>query len=156
MEDLQQRLDRLESIQAILSLKAQACLCADRYDIDGFADLFAENGRFIGAFQTHVGRETIRRNLKLWPLQIHYVMNPILRVDGAEAEGKWAFLRPQADSTGKAFWVAGWYEDLYAKEDGVWKFQQVKITNLFNVPYEEGWAGLRNPNPDAVAFVPAG
>lgn len=136
---LEARIDVLESVAAIQRLKAEACHHVDRYDIDAFADLFAEDGVFTGAFQAHRGREAIRKNLKPWPLMIHYVMNPIIDVKGDRATGRWAFLRPQTTPAGNGYLAGGWYDDEYVRIDGAWKFASVTITNLFCAPYEAGW-----------------
>jgi hypothetical protein len=137
--DLESRVATLESIAAIQRLKALACHHVDRYDIDAFADLFAENGVFVGAFQEHRGRSAIRENLKLWPLMIHYVMNPAIDVQGDRATARWSFLRPQTAPDGRHHLVGGWYDDEYVRIDGQWKFAAVRISNLFVAPYEAGW-----------------
>jgi hypothetical protein len=137
---IESRVETLEAIAAIHKLKALAWYHADRYDADAFAALFADDGVFEGAFQAHRGRRTIAANIKFWPFMIHYVMNPIIEVNGTEAEGRWYFLRPQTTPSQTGYLVGGWYEDRYVKIDGAWKFKSVKITNHFCTATDRAWA----------------
>jgi hypothetical protein len=139
MGDLESRIARLEAIQAIQQLKSLALFYADRKDAKGLADLFTEDGILIGAFQKHEGREMIEKNIQFWPFAVHYVMNPIIKLDGDRATGLWYWLRPQITHEGEAYWAAGWYDDVYARFDGEWKFKSVKIINFFYAPYAKGW-----------------
>jgi len=43
----------------------------------------------------------------------------------------------------EAVWYACTYEDTYVKIEGKWFIKEVKCTNLFQTPYEEGWAKKR-------------
>ena len=137
--DLEARIARLEAIAAIQRLKALAAHHVDRYEIDAFADLFAEDGVLVGAFQAHRGREAIRENLRLWPTMIHYVMNPVIDVEGDRATGRWCFLRPQTAPSGNPYLVGGWYDDEYVRVGGEWKFASVRISNLFCTTHAAGW-----------------
>lgn len=38
------------------------------------------------------------------------------------------------------FWEGGIYENIYIKEEGVWKFQVFDYTLVWQAPYERGWA----------------
>jgi hypothetical protein len=136
---LEQRILRLEAIEAIKQLKARSLMYADCRDAEAFASLFAENGVLIGAYQEHHGRRAIEKNVDFWPFAVHYAMNPIIEVNGDSALGHWYFLRPQLDHNSKASWVAGWYEDSYSRIQGEWRFAAVRIVNCFNAPYSRGW-----------------
>jgi hypothetical protein len=149
MNDLQARIERLEAIHSIQQLKARALYYADQRNAQAFADLFTEEGVFMGAFQTHKGREMIQKNIKFWSFSVHYVMNPIVNIDGDRASGMWYWLRPQLNDAGQAHWAAGWYEDQYERIEGEWRFKSVKITNFFCSPYEKGWS-----NGEVSSFPP--
>lgn len=139
MSDLESRIARLEAIQSIQQLKAIALFHADRKDGKALADLFTEDGVLIGAFQKHEGRAMIAKHVQFWPFAVHYVMNPIINLDGDRATGLWYWLRPQLAHDDEAYWAAGWYEDDYAKVNGEWKFKLVRIINFFYAPYAKGW-----------------
>ena len=68
-KDLERRIQLLEDIEAITTLKYQYChYCDANYDADRIAALYTEDaiweGRDIGKFE---GREAIRRFLKVLP-----------------------------------------------------------------------------------------
>lgn len=62
-------------------------------------------------------QQAIRRNLKLCPLMIHYVIIPVIDVDGDRAVGRWAFLRPHTTPPGNVYLAGGWYSDEYVWMD---------------------------------------
>ncbi len=144
--DIERRLQRLEDIEAIKQLKARCSLLVDRDDAEGFAGLFTDDGVFAGAFQSLEGHTALRA-VTFWPFMVHYTGNPIIEVDGDEAHGTWYFLRPYTDHEGQACWAGGLYEDDYLREDGLWKFRKITITNFFAVPYSEGWAPVAAAGP---------
>jgi ketosteroid isomerase-like protein len=137
---IETRVRRLEDIEAIRKLKARCCLHVDREDSEAFADLFVEDGTFIGAFQELRGREAIRE-IRFWPFMVHYVSNPLIEVGGDSAIGIWYFLRPYTAHDGRPHWASGIYEDEYRRTLDGWRFRVVKITNFFACPYQNGWAG---------------
>ena len=84
-DDLAQRIQTLESVEAIKKLKARYCaFCDNQYDADGIAELFTEDAVWDGGkFGRHEGREAIRTFFQgaaeIFPFAVHNVMNPILR-----------------------------------------------------------------------------
>ena len=144
--NLEDRIQRLEDIEAIKQLKAEYCAyCDDGYNPDGIAKLYMENavwdGHALGRFE---GREAIREFFRGAPQQIsfaiHNVMNPRIEVDGETAKGEWYLLQPMTDTNGQGIWLTAVYHDRYRKVDGVWMFEHVDIEIRFLSPYEGGWA----------------
>ena len=96
--DLEQRIAQLEDIEAIKKLKASYCLRVDHANEEGWVSLFTEDAVWesdkFGRFE---GREAIRslfRNIpEMLHFAIHYVMNPIIEVNGNRATGIWYLLR---------------------------------------------------------------
>lgn len=143
---LEERVQRLEDIEAIKQLKATYCYAADEGDVDGVARLFTEDavweGEGMGRFE---GREAIRGFFADLPKRlsfaIHQVMNPRIQVHGDIAHGDWYLLEPNTTSRGEmAVWGAGRYRERYARVDGEWKLAELRLTPLFWTPYDEGWA----------------
>src|ERR1700737_1179632 len=92
-KDLEKRMQLLEDIEAIKTLKYQYChYCDANYDADAVAALYTEDaiweGGGIGKFE---GREAIRTFFKgaskSFKFAIHSVMNPIINVQGDRATG---------------------------------------------------------------------
>lgn len=154
LEHLNSRIRVLEASEEIRQLKALAMYYADRQDAEAFAELFCEDGVFVGVIQEHRGRQAIAQDLSFLPFAIHYIMNPIISVSENRAYARWYTLRPQIDRTGTPSWTAGWYDDEYVRIAGEWKFKSVTIKNCFHSPYDKGWSKDRviAPEPIAAAF----
>lgn len=143
---LEDRIQRLEDIEAIKQLKAEYCAyCDDGYNPDAIAKLFLEGAVWDGgALGRYEGREAIREFFRGAPQQvsfaIHNVMNPRVEVDGETARGEWYLLQPMTDTQGQGIWLTAVYHDRYRKVDSVWMFEHVDIELRFLSPYEGGWA----------------
>ncbi len=154
--DLEVKIDRLADIEAIKTLKYRyAAYCDDDYDADGVASLFVEDALWDGgSFGTYKGRDAIRAFFAGLPDQMewstHYLLNPIIEVDGDTATGAWLLWQPlvlREDS--QAMWVCARYEDKYARIGDTWFFKSVKVDIQAFSPYEEGFGKERFPSPEA-------
>ena len=116
-DSLAQRIQTLESIEAIKKLKAHYCaLCDNHYDADGLATLFTEDAVWDGGgFGRHEGREAIRKFFEsapeIFPFAIHNVMNPIIEIseDNANAATRqwYIFQACTLAKRDQAMWLAG-------------------------------------------------
>ena len=152
-ESLEQRLARLEDIEAIRNLKAlYAHYCDHGYDPDGVASLFTKDGIWeSNVFGTYHGVESIHRfmagisKVVVWAL--HYMTNPMIDVapDGRSANASWllfgpATMRRAADPNAlDAVIQTGNYEDTLVKESGRWKFQHLKVHLHCVSNLDQGW-----------------
>jgi hypothetical protein len=146
---LEERIQRLEDIEAIKRLKYQYCAyCDDNYNPDGIASLHAEDAVFDGGevLGKIEGREALRAFFcevpKVWRFAAHQVMNPIVDVQGNKATGVWKLFQPCNVATKKGIqplWVAAIYNDEYEKVGGQWRFKHVAVNILFMTPFEKGW-----------------
>lgn len=150
LEELAQRIQALEDAEAIKKLKARYTnYCDNGYDPDGIASLFTEDAIWDGGvFGKRVGREAIRKFFqgasKMLPFAIHYVMNPIIEVNGNTATGSWYLFQTCTFAEGnQAVWGAARYSEEYVKQDGEWKFKNLKVNSEFWTPYDQGWAKKR-------------
>ena len=148
LEELSQRLQVLEDTEAIKRLKARYCaFCDDGYDPDGIASLFTEDGVWDSGdtFGKCEGAAAIRKFFtgapKQLPFALHYVMNPIIEVNGDTATGTWYLFQACTFAKGnQAVWGAAKYEEQYTKVNGEWKFRHLSVASQFWTPFEEGWA----------------
>jgi len=151
-QELKEKIQRLDDIEAIKNLKARYCAyCDDNYDADGIASQFVEDGVWDGGIRgKYEGREAIRAFFKEGTRRItfavHQVLNPIIEVDGDTAHASWYLLQPCTEG-GQAYWVSGVYRDDYVKVDGKWFYQNLSVTFNFWTPYEQGWAKQPFPTP---------
>jgi len=91
--ELEQRITRLEDIEAIKQLKALYCeICDDNHNPDRITKIFAHDGIWEGGdFGKAQGHDAIRqlfeRFQKLISFSQHNVFNPRIEVDGDRARG---------------------------------------------------------------------
>lgn len=154
---LEQRISRIESLEAIKQLKARYCeVCDDDHNPDEIVTLFTANGIWEGhGIGTAKGHEQIRELFQRFQSAMsftqHMVMNPIIDVDGDSAAARWYFFGPftmkkngrkgAANDPGKAVWQAARYHETYSKVDGEWKIQHLKIARpTMYAEYAVGWA----------------
>lgn len=151
LNELAQRLTRIEDIEAIKQLKARYCeICDDDHNPDRIASVFAPDGIWesqdYGTAQGHAAiQELFRGFQKLICFSQHNVMNPIIEVDGNRATGRWYFFGPftftENGQPPEARWTALRYEDDYVKIDGEWKYQHLRVHLRMHAPHADGWAG---------------
>ena len=149
LEALERRIQRLEDLEAIKQLKARyAAYCDAHYDADALAELFTADAVWDGGILGYnEGRETIRQffrgSSQRISFALHYIVSPIIEIDGDTAHGTWYLLQTCTYAQeNQAVWGAATYHDRYVRDHGVWKFQHVRLTSHFWTPFEEGWARI--------------
>jgi len=146
MAQLEQRLTRMEDIEAIKQLKARYCAIADEdHNPDKITALFVEDGIWEGGMGTVQGHEAIRqlfqRAQQRFSFSHHMVMNPIIEVAGNRAQGTWYFFGLfTVRETNEARWSAVRYEEDYTKVNGAWKYQHLRAHGRMSASYDKGWA----------------
>ena len=143
---LEQRLRRLEDIQALTVLKHRYCeYCDDSYNAEKIATLFTEDATWNGGA---LGRARTRAKIAIYfaassqlvPFAIHHVTNPLIEVDGDRAACRWYLWQPMVmRDVEDALWYAARYDDVCVRQDGVWLFQSVEITTRMLSPYAAGF-----------------
>lgn len=142
-EGVLRRLSALEGAEAIRALKARYAEAVDRCieapsaeSAAAVADLFLEDGvGDFGQFGRHQGRAALIElfgstlaSLSSWSR--HFMMNPIIEVDGESATGRWYAIaqivfKSNAAAGPQPTWVR--YEDTYAKTEKGWKLRSVIV-----------------------------
>jgi hypothetical protein len=154
---LEDRVRRIEDIEAIRKLKATYCFLCDaglddprvREELISHFTADARINFGLGPASKFQGRE----GLEVFFGQVvpgavsfcmHMVHNAIIEVEGDHATGKWYYEAPTTDAgSGRAQWMAGTYLEEYLREDGEWKFVSIDTQWKYISPYDEGWA--KNP-----------
>ena len=148
--DLEARIDRLESIEAIKKLKhVYMTYCDLGYQPADLGPLFVDDGVWTSAaFGHHAGRQAIEEFFGGISAQIvfaaHLAMNFVIDVDGDTATGKWRILMPCTmfeDGAHVSRWILGDYVEDYVRHDGEWRFAKIDFLVNFDVPSLESWAG---------------
>ena len=167
VEGLQQRVDRLEAlterVEGISAIKRLQHAYGHYSELGlwhDFADLFADTG--IGHYtQGALDREGIRTLFlkevgqgrlgladgRIYP---HISMQPVvtLAADGQSGKGRWHIMAMLGGYERSASWAGGVYENEYVRENGVWKFKDVRYLPQYSGRYEDpGWTATNQPTP---------
>jgi len=133
------RLKRLEDIEAIRRLKAAYCAaCDDDHNGEAIAALFIEDGTWqqsgkVGSagMEPKMGRSSIAefmfslRSAGFIRHSAHMVTNPVIDVFEDEAKGSWRFLMVYSHIDGSFVRIIGHYEDEYVRREGKWYFRSL-------------------------------
>lgn len=133
---LEQRLSRLESIEAIRALKARYFFCCDRKDPQGMRACFADGAvdidyGVVGRFDRADALVQVYTEIGCHPhmVEMHHGMNgQIDIVSPAQARGQWSlhyFLINTRDKT--LTQLGGYYEDEYRQQNGEWKISATRF-----------------------------
>lgn len=133
--NLEERLQRLEDIEAIRQLKSRYSHYANVGEGSGspekFAALFTEDATFDLSDKPRVGRASIVDHLRhiqrLGYIGLHFSLNPRINVEGDRARGKWDLCFPVfVPGKSEALVVCGFYEDELRRTSEGWRFSRVK------------------------------
>ncbi|MBS0466534.1 MAG: nuclear transport factor 2 family protein [Proteobacteria bacterium] len=140
--NMEQRLARLEAIEAIRQLKHRYLNACDLKDVADIRDCFATGPITIdygplGCFQDRDGFIALYQSLACQPRvrDSHHGANPEIElVDADNARGRWslAYFNLDAD-TGATRRLGVMYEDAYRRIAGAWKIVYTRSTILAEV-----------------------
>lgn len=138
---LEQRLQALEDIEAIRSLKARYLACCDAKDPAGMRACFADGPVAIdygavGQFDNADAVVEVFKQVGCHPhmVEMHHGSNPQIRLlGGGKAEGRWS-LHYQLINTNESTLtqLGAYYEDAYVSTPSGWKISATKcvVTSL--------------------------
>jgi uncharacterized protein (TIGR02246 family) len=149
---LEARLQRQEDTEAIRRLLREYGKRLDAMDLQGYANLFAVDGEWVGGFGSVKGRAQIapfmEKNMRNplpsegtasavarpGPRGVHVLTNEIIDLAGDRATvwSKWTYMGRNADNRPVPIMV-GTYDDVVVREKGEWKF--LKRVVWGDVPY---------------------
>lgn len=146
-ESLSARIQLLEDLEAIRTLKARYCqLCDDDHDPDGLTELFVADGvweatvsgRYEGS-QAIKGFFTGMRESGRIRHSAHHAVNPVIEVEGDEARGHWRLIMlytaKVAPPLPSFYRIIGWYEERYVRTAKGWRFKSLFCQVEENAPY---------------------
>ena len=146
LEEIEARLGVLEDIEAIKQLRASYAYMSDTYNWQGMLKLFTDDAvADFGSFGRYQGKEELTKFFRdIAPQAVSFLMhmnhNPIIKVKGMTATGKWYWELPATlTEANRAMWQAGAFEDEYVKVDGEWKIKTMLVQYFYFTPFDEGW-----------------
>ncbi len=131
---LEQRLQKLEDIEEIRSVMIAYGKALDKRDFAAYGALFAKEGSWKGGMGGATGPENIAKMVeagfakmdpKMYTDSNHVMTSMDIHVDGdtATAWSRWLWVIP-GDDDRPLVQRGGFYEDIFIREDGHWKFKQ--------------------------------
>ncbi|WP_375201511.1 nuclear transport factor 2 family protein [Hyphococcus sp.] len=168
LDSLEQRIAALNDEDDVRNLQNAYGYYVDRKMWNDVVDLFAEDSAVeIGGVSVLKGRDGVRTAMeRMGPaglshgeLNEHLLFDTIVRVaaNGAEAESRGIELALLGDAgEGTAQWGLNVYRNRFVKEDGVWKFKELRIYPVMKADYATGWGEggvLGLVSPELPAFV---
>jgi hypothetical protein len=123
-KELEKRIRVLEDIEEIKQLKYNYCYTADERDVEGWLTGFTDDAIADFGFARYEGKKELKQFIGgRFPSDLaftkHRVTNPVIKVDGDKATGKWYVLCPGTfRPTNEAMWIGGTYEEKYVRQGG--------------------------------------
>ncbi|GAA4544155.1 nuclear transport factor 2 family protein [Pseudonocardia xishanensis] len=149
MATVEERLTRLEDIEAIRRLKSRYCnACDDGHDADAVATIFAPDAVWESTDHgPHRGHDEIRAAFQGFGQAVsfsqHNTTNLDIEVHGDRAVGTWHFIGVLDFHEAPAALGSTRYEEEYVKLDGEWRIQHLRAVRLAVLPI----IGLRHRGP---------
>lgn len=158
MSEMEQRIARLEALEAIRDLDARYCRALDDGDWDTLVSLFTDDGEFVGlsrargpaALRTFFAGLADAGLTAFW----HHVTNLEITLDGPDAARARSFLWQPCVQDGVPHIAAGRYLDTLRRVDGTWRYTTKQVTFDYFVPLTDGWDHGRFTVDSAAATYP--
>jgi uncharacterized protein (TIGR02246 family) len=153
-ETLEERVARLEAVEAIQNLKNTYHTCVNDTAFDKVPDLFTEDayvhlGYLMPGGQPWTGREQIRAafsSMKSTSLQSQVKQFPhahVVEITGDGTASGTSQLLALYGVGEDSYLVAGKYEEKYVRDDHGWLIKSMRLRLHFSVPLTAGWAGVK-------------
>jgi len=148
---LEQRIARLEDIEAIKQLKLRYFYACDARDVAGVQACFTAtnlliDAGFIGQYNKVEDFTDMFASMTASSshLDQHYGIAPEIKIiDDTHASGRWRILFQLLESEkGVVQFMGGYYADQYIKENGEWRIQKTVYTVSTNLMMKKDSAGL--------------
>ena len=155
LEALAERLDRLESKEAIRDIVTAYAIACDEHDMDRLMSLFCKDACFDAPNGSMVadGKEAIQtmfeQTFKIRGPAYHWTHDTTVNIDPEDPDKAQGLVLSHAETTpnGVVSIAAMRYADDYRREpDGQWRFRKRVISFLYYVPATEYSQGLNQVN----------
>ena len=143
---LEQRVRRLEDIEEIRRLRNRYHACLNEGHYPDCRALFTDDAVVeLGYLARYEGIDAIDRGFRAMGERDRFFIKQFIHshdvdVDGDTATGR-SYLEARYGRYGVSYVVAGRYDDVYARVDGVWKFRSMIAELFYTVPNAVGWTG---------------
>jgi hypothetical protein len=148
--------ERSQAYHASENLATAYGYYVDEFAWDETADIFSRDGwKELSYVGTYVGRERIRRSLKLrYPnpkspdfLTLHQIVQPVIDVspDARSAKIRVRLFQLGGPAGGEGSWISGIYENTSVDEAGTWKLSGLDLDYVWQASSRGGWVRVTAP-----------
>ncbi|MGE0415366.1 MAG: nuclear transport factor 2 family protein [Acetobacteraceae bacterium] len=143
---LEQRIRRLEDIEEIRRLRNRYHACLNERHFDRTRDLFTDDAVVeLGYLARYEGIDAIDRGFRSMGERDRFFIKQFIHGHDVEVNGDTgsgtSYLEARYGRYGVSYVVAGRYDDVYARVNGVWKFKEMIAELFYTVPNGVGWTG---------------
>ncbi len=162
---LARNVERAEAIRAVKTLQRSFAQYGQFGLWNEMAGLFSADAVFIWGDDKANGARAIgdflarkygngKQGLEPGAVHAQLIEQPIvdLSVDGVSAKGRWYGFLMTADGKGAASVQGGVFENVYAKQNGVWKIQTLNFLPQYEGAYETGWTNWKGQDVPITPF----
>ena len=119
--------------EAIRTLPVRYCHCVWQKDLDGYVDLFTDDGSISTndpSLPRAQGREELRKMISTGLDDMNprpFIHNHVVELLGPNQAKGTCYVEVRMKRDGKPWAMSGWYNDEYAKVGDEWKFKSRQI-----------------------------
>ena len=134
----------LSDIHDIKTLKYRYSYCANIIDgqagdLQAFAALFSDDASFDVGMGEAVGPKEIEAMMieltTQWYCAMHYMLNPVIDIDGDSATANFTGLFAFVANEGEApVWLSNIYTDTFCRTEAGWRFQSIRVAQAYADP----------------------
>jgi hypothetical protein len=134
--ELDEKIAKLEALEAIRTLMAKYCHGIDKHDAETFMSIWAQDSEYNLPRGEGKGIDGVRALVeKVWtqvPQCHHHITNPVIEIDGDTAVAKTdVFYFRQTDDDLYCL-LSGGYDFEFVKEANDWKVSLLKFSSFVN------------------------
>jgi hypothetical protein len=165
INELARSVERAEGIRAVKTVQRSFAQYGQFGLWSEMAGLFSADAVYIWGDDKANGPKAIgdllarkygngKRGLEPGAVHAQLIEQPIvdLSVDGQSARGRWYGFLMWADGKGEAGVQGGVFENVYVKENGVWKIQTLNFLPQYEGSYETGWTNWKGQDVPITPF----
>lgn len=139
---LDRRIRLLEDRLELSDLVARYGVCVDDHDLDGLADLYADDAVFDGhALGSSQGKEAVlgyfRTRWADYGVGFHYTHTQTVDFHGPDEASGCVTGHVELSFRGTAMRGAYRYDDSYVRERGRWRFRERRVRFFYMMPMED-------------------
>jgi SnoaL-like domain len=151
-KSLEERVQLIEDREAIASMQARYVNYNDggwtgptHQHSSAVAGMFTEDGVWEGPAnsvqaQGPAAIEALFSQFQIIPFIVHFVMNPLIEIDGDRARGEWHAIVTSTTPDRQALLMLGKYVNSYRRTTDGWKYTRMSFDAAAISTFEKGWA----------------